>query len=91
MILFAVTTGEAILALIGNAILLVVALIVVALFNRTVRPALSIDGYADDILQGGLGINRNLDALEDLERTRELTARVARLAEAYGNRVSRGA
>lgn len=90
MTLFAVTTGEAILALIGNAILLVVALIVVALFNRTVRPALSIDGYADDILQGGLGINRNLDALEDLERTRELTARVARLADAYVNRV-RGA
>ena len=72
MTLFAVTTGEAILALIGNAILLVVALIVVALFNRTVRPALSIDGYADDILKGGLGINRNLDALEDLTQSRTL-------------------
>ncbi len=90
MTALAVTTGQAILALIGNVILLVVALIVVALFNRTVRPALAIDGYADDILQGGLGINRNLDALEELERTRELTARVARLADSYVNRV-RGA
>ncbi|MDP8942952.1 MAG: hypothetical protein M3N16_02350 [Actinomycetota bacterium] len=89
MTLLAVTTGEAILALIGNAVLLVVALIVVALFNRTVRPALSIDGYADDILQGGLGINRNLDALEELQRTQELATRIATLADRYVR--SRGA
>ena len=83
----ALTTGETILAIIGIIVLLVVAIVVVILFNRTVRPALEINGYADDILQGGLGINRNLDALENLERTRQLAGRMPGLVEGYLNRV----
>lgn len=83
MSILAVTTGQAILAWIGIVILLVVAVVVVALFNRTMRPALEINGYADDILEGGLAINRNLDALEQLDRTRQLAGRFPGLAEAY--------
>ena len=81
--LFAVTTGQAILAIIGLILLLVVAAVVVILFNRTMRPALEINAYADDILQGGLGIARNLDAVEELERTRQLAARASDLAAGY--------
>ena len=87
--LLAVTTGEAVLAVIGLLVLLVVAVVVVLLFNRTVRPALEINGSANDILDGGLGIARNLDAVEGLDRTRELARRLPGLAEAYLDRARR--
>lgn len=79
----AISTGTAVLALIGLALGLVVLLVVLALFNRVVRPALEIDGYAKDILAGGVGIARNLDGVDELARTRELATSVPPLAVAY--------
>jgi hypothetical protein len=83
----AIGTGISILALIGLAIGLALALVVVGLFNRIVRPALEIDRYASDILEGGVGIARNLDAIDELARTRDLATAVPPLASAYLERV----
>jgi hypothetical protein len=79
----AVSTGIAILAWVGLVVLLVVALVVVALFNRVVRPALEIKRYADDILEAGVGIATNLDGVDELARTRDLATAVPDLASAY--------
>lgn len=85
----AIPTGEAILALIGLAVGLVLALVVVGLFNRVVRPALEIDEYAKDILAGGVGIAKNVDAVDELARTRNLATAVPALAVAYLDVVKR--
>ena len=79
----AVATGTAILALVGLALGAVVLVVVVALFNRIVAPAVEIRRYADDILDAGLGIARNLDGADELVRTRELGSAVPGLATAY--------
>ena len=89
MTLANVPAGEAILALVGLAIGLVLALVVVGLFNRIVRPALEIDGYARDILAGGIGIAKNVDAVDELARTRDLATAVPALAVAYLDVVKR--
>jgi hypothetical protein len=83
----AITTGEAILAWIGVTLLLVVALVVLALLNRVVRPALEIDRYAEDILQAGVGIAKNLDDVDQLAKTHELGGAVPGLAVAYLEKV----
>ena len=84
MTLIAISTGSAILAWIGLALGLVVAVVVVGLFNRVMRPLLEINRYADDILDAGLKIAKNLDdAPEQLTRTRELATAVPGLAVAY--------
>lgn len=51
----------------------VVAPTVIFLLNRVVRPAYEIRAYADDILEHGVGITRELDAVPKLVRTKELT------------------
>ena len=79
----AVSTGTAVLSLIGLALGLVVLLVVLALFNRVVRPALEINRYAKDILDGGIGIAKNLDGVDELARTRELATSLPPLAVAY--------
>jgi hypothetical protein len=79
----AVSTGVAILAWIGLAAGVVVLLVVIALFTRIVRPAREIDAYAADILTAGVGIATNLDAVDELERTRELGSAVPGLAVGY--------
>ena len=79
----AISTGIAVLALIGLALGLVVLLVVLALFNRIVRPAMEIDGYAKDILAGGVGIAKGVDGVDELARTRELVTSVPPLAVAY--------
>lgn len=84
MTVLAVSTGEAILAWIGLALGLVVAVVVVGLFNRVIRPVLEIDRYAEDILDAGVQIAKNLDdAPEALTHTRELATVVPGLAVAY--------
>lgn len=83
MTLLAVSTGIAILAWIGLALLLVVALLVVALFNRIVRPALEIKSYADDILVGANGIARNTEAVGELAKARDLATALPAIATAY--------
>jgi hypothetical protein len=79
----AVSTGVAILAFGGLALGLVVAVVVVALFNRVVRPALEIRRYAEDILDAGVGIASNLDEVDRLQRTRALATALPGLAVAY--------
>ena len=77
------STFVVVLAWIGLALGVVVALLVIGLFNRIVRPAREIRRYADDILEAGLGIARNLDGVDEAVRTRELATAVPGLATAY--------
>ena len=90
MTVFAISTGIAVLAWIGLALGLVIAVLVVELFNRVVRPLLEIRRYADDILQAGVAIATNLDGVEELERTRQLAAAVPDLAGAYLQKLQAG-
>lgn len=85
--ILAISTGISILALIGLAIGLALALLVIALFTSVVGPANEIDGYADEILDAGVGIAANVDGIDGLLRTRELTGAVPGLAVAYLERV----
>jgi len=78
-----VSTGVVVLAWIGLALGLVVALLVVFLFGRVVRPALEVERYSRDILDAGLGIARNLDGVDEAVRTRDLATAVPGLAVAY--------
>ena len=70
-------------ALLGLGLGLVVALLVVALFNAILRPAGEIERYAADILEFGVGIARNLDGVDEAVRTRELATAVPGLATRY--------
>jgi hypothetical protein len=79
----AVSTGSAILAWIGLALGLVVAVLVVLLFNRVMRPLLEINRYADSILDAGVKTAKNLDDAGAIARTRELATAVPALAVAY--------
>ena len=79
-----------VLALIGLALGLVVAGLVVGLFNRVVRPALEIRQYANDILEAGLGIGRNVDGLTELAHTQRLATAVPDLAGAYLRKLQGG-
>jgi hypothetical protein len=81
--ILAVSTGIAILSLIGLAVGIFVLVTVVSMFNRIVRPALEIDGYAEDILQGGVGIAKGVDGVDELAKTRDLVISVPPLAVAY--------
>lgn len=51
----------------------VVAPVVIGLLNRLTRPAYEIKAYAGDILEHGVGITAELDAVPKLVRTKELT------------------
>ena len=46
-------------------------------------PALEIDRYAKDILDGGIGIAKDVDGVDELARTRDLVTSVPPLAVAY--------
>jgi hypothetical protein len=87
VIIFAIGTAATILAWIGLALGLVIALVVVGLLNRVVRPALEVRRYADDILEAGVAIATNLDAVEELARTHQLATAVPDLAIAYLNKL----
>lgn len=79
----AVSTGTAVLSLIGLAVGLFVLISVLSMFNRVVRPALEIDRYAKDILDGGLGIAKGVEGVDELAKTRDLVNSVPPLAVAY--------
>jgi len=78
-----VSTTVVVFAWIGLALGLVVALVVVWLFDRIIRPALEIERYSRAILDAGLGITRNLDGVDEAVRTRDLATTVPGLAVAY--------
>lgn len=90
MTVLAIATGAAILAWIGLVLGAVVLLAVIALFTRVVKPALEIRRYSHKILDAGLAIARNLDGVDELERTRDLGGAVPRLAGAYLQRLGGG-
>lgn len=77
------STLLAVLALIGLALGLVVAVAVVVLFTRIVRHALEIARYAEDILEHGVAVATNLDGVDEAVRTRELATAVPPLAVRY--------
>jgi hypothetical protein len=79
----AISTVAAVLAWIGLALGLVIAALVVGLFNRVMRPLLETARYADDILDAGGKIAANLDDADQIARTRELATAVPDLAVAY--------
>lgn len=54
-------------------VVFVVAPTVIFFLNRVIRPAYEIRAYADDILEHGVGITAELDAVPKLVRTKELT------------------
>jgi hypothetical protein len=84
---YAMSAGLIVLAWIGLLLGLVIAVVVVALFNRVVLPLFEIDRYASDILEAGVGIARNVDGADELQRTRELATAVPPLAVAYLKRL----
>lgn len=90
MSLLAISTGVSVLALIGLAVGLVIALLVVKLFNTIMRSALEIDAYAKDILGAGVAIATNLDGAAELDRTHALASAVPDLAVAYLNKLQGG-
>ncbi len=77
------STSLVIFAWIGLALGLVIALVVVWLFDRVVRPVFEIERYSRAILDAGLGITRNLDGVDEAVRTRDLATTVPGLAVAY--------
>ena len=77
------STSLVIFAWIGLALGLVIALVVVWLFDRVARPVLEIERYSRAILDAGLGITRNLDGVDEAVRTRDLATTVPGLAVAY--------
>ena len=72
-----------VLAIIGLLLLLVVAVVVLVLLESVRRPIEEIDAYASDILEAGVGIATNLDAVDELSRTRELARALPGLAVGY--------
>jgi hypothetical protein len=90
MSVLAISTGSAVLACIGLALGLVVAMLVVALFTRVMRPLLEVKRYAEDILEAGLGIARNLDGVDELAETRKLATAVPGLAGTYLRKLQGG-
>ena len=80
------STWVVVLSWIGLALGLGALLLVLALFQRVVRPLREIKRYADDILAAGLGIARNLDGIDEALETRELaTALSGGLREIVGD------
>ena len=77
------STAVVVLAWVGLGLGVVVALLVVFLFDRIMRPAREIERYSRDILVAGLGIARNLDGVDEAVRTRDLATAVPGLAVSY--------
>jgi len=90
MTVLAVSTAGAVLAWIGLALGVVVLILVAGLLTRVVRPALEIQRYAEDILESGVAIAKNLDDADQILRTRELGAAVPGLAVAYLQKLGAG-
>ena len=70
-------------------LILVVAPVCILLLNKVLRPILEIRAYADDILEHGVGLTGQLDAVPKLVRTRELTGQARQAAGRYGNALAR--
>jgi HAMP domain-containing protein len=76
------STGVVVLSWIGLAVLLGVAVQVLILLNRVLRPLREIKQNADEILEYGLRIATNLDGADEIVRTRELAIALPDLVDA---------
>ncbi len=75
---------------IANLLLLfVVAPVCLALLNKLLRPAQEIKAYADDILEHGVGITSELDAVPKLVETKNLTGQARDGVRRYGAALQR--
>jgi len=75
---------------IGNIILIaVVAPVCLFFLNKVLRPAKEIKAYADDILEHGVGITSELDAVPKLVRMKELTGTARQGVSRYGAALQR--
>ncbi|MEO6653965.1 MAG: hypothetical protein ABIP17_15060 [Ilumatobacteraceae bacterium] len=69
---------------VGNVLLLlVVTPLVLLLANRVIRPAVEIRRYANDILEHGVGITKNLEPVPAVIQTRDSVAAAKSLSVAY--------
>ena len=76
--------------LLGDVLLiLVVAPAVVFFLNKVLRPVKEIHAYAGDILEHGVGITAQLDAVPKLVRTRELIGQAKEASGRYGGALQR--
>ena len=76
--------------LIGDILLIfVVAPVCILFLNKVLRPILEIRAYADDILEHGVGITAQLDAVPKLVRTRELVGQAKEATGRYGGALQR--
>lgn len=89
MTLLAIGVGMAILSWIGLVVGLAILIVVLALFTRVLRQALEIKDYARRTHEAALGIHRNLDGVQELERTRALVATIPQASGPYVERVRR--
>ncbi len=90
MTVLAISTGPAILAIIGLVLGVVVLGLVVVLFIRVVRPLFEIRRYALDIQPAIDAITDNLEGVEELERTRGLAANLPRAGGPFVEQLARG-
>ena len=70
-------------------LLFVVAPVCLLLLNKVLRPAQEIKAYADDILEHGVGITSELDAVPKLVQTKELTGQARQAVGRYGSALQR--
>ena len=76
--------------LIGDVLLIVVVAPAVLYFlNKVLRPVKEIHAYATDILEHGVGITGQLDAVPKLVRTRELVGQAKQATLRYGGALQR--
>ena len=75
---------------IGNILLIaVVAPVCLFFLNKVLRPAQEIKAYAGDILEHGVGITSELDAVPKLVQTKELTGTARQAVGRYGAALQR--
>ena len=69
---------------IGNIVLILVIIpVVVVILNKVIEPANHIRMYADDIMEHGSQFGPHLEALQDLNKTRDLVRRARGDLERY--------
>ncbi len=69
---------------IGNAVLLVVTLVLVVLLQRVMKPIKQIQKHANDIIEHGGAVSRNLEAVPKLLQTQRLVGVARQGVGAYG-------
>lgn len=74
---------------VGNTILLVVTLILFVVLYRIMKPIREIQAHANEILEHGGGISRNLEAVPKLLQTQRLAGVARQGVGAYGAAVTK--